>query len=312
MPGHGLMKTNWALWLSLCPKTNKRMRKMRNNFRALPIFGGLALVSVSLLLGCTAPGVKKVPEATAAPAATTPPVQTVSADALLQDMARFLAATPRFSVDVKSHFDVLQNSGQMIEFGENRTITVSRPDRFRIEAEQSDGDRHLVTYDGKDITIFSPGQKVYAQVAKPGGIDAAVTYFLRNLRMRMPLALMLRSDLPKELKARTGEVDYVERTRIDGQPAHHIAGRTDTVDYQFWIADGPKPLPLRVVLSYKTVEGEPQFRGQFVNWNLTPVLTDAEFAFKPPEGARKIAFLAELAETRNQDTVSPEPSGEQK
>ncbi|MBL0010552.1 MAG: DUF2092 domain-containing protein [Nitrosomonas sp.] len=31
---------------------------------------------------------------------------------------------------------------------------------------------------------------------------------------------------------------------IDGVPAHHLAGRTETVDYQIWIPDGAKPLLL--------------------------------------------------------------------
>ena len=286
---------------------------MNKNLRVLPIRGAFCLTCLSLLIGCAGPSAKKTPaSATAVPAVIATAAQPASAEALLKDMARFLSATPQFSVEVKGHFDVLQDSGQMIEFGENRTITVSRPDRFRLEAEQSDGVRQIVLYDGQNLTAYSPAQRVYAQVAKAGGIDAAVKYFLHDLHMRMPLALLLLSDLPKEVEARTEALAYVEKTRIDGQPAHHIAGRTATVDYQFWIAEGPKPLPLRVVLTYKTAEGEPQFRGQFGNWNLAPTITEAEFAFRPPVGTRKIAFLAELSEVWKQKATPPETPGEQK
>lgn len=284
---------------------------MNKKPRVFPMRSLCCLASLSLLIGCAGPGAKQAPApAAAAPVAASAPTQRPTAEALLKDMARFLSAAPRFSVEVKGHFDVLQDTGQMLEFGENRWIAVSRPDRFRVETEQSDGNRHAVFYDGKDITVYSPGQQVYAQTAKPGGIDAAVKYFLHDLHMRLPLALLLLSDLPKELEARTETLAYVEKTRIDGQPAHHIAGRTATVDYQFWIAEGSEPLPLRVVLTYKTVEGEPQFRGQFSNWNLAPAISEAEFAFKPPEGARKIAFLAKLPELRDQ--AGPATTGEQK
>jgi hypothetical protein len=270
----------------------------------------LCLASLTLLPGCAGPRTAKAPVAPPAAAAAASPTalpKPVPAAGLLRDMAALLSATPGFTVDVQSRYDVLQDSGQMLEFGETRSIALSRPDRLRVESEQSDGDRHTVLYDGKDLTVWNPGQQVYAQVAKPGGVDAAVKFFLRGLHMRLPLALMLRSDFAKEIEARTGEVDYVEATRIDGQPAHHVSGRTDTVDYQFWIAAGPNPLPLRAVLTYRNQEGHPQFRADFSHWNLAPRFADAEFVFNAPPNARRIAFLAELAEPQHPTAA---PTGE--
>src|SRR3989442_9323114 len=40
-----------------------------------------------------------------------------------------LAGTQSFSVSVRGDYDAVQTSGQKIEFGENRTVTLSRPDR---------------------------------------------------------------------------------------------------------------------------------------------------------------------------------------
>lgn len=234
------------------------------------------------------------------------------ARAILMRMANFLSQTQRFSVTVRSGYDVLQDSGQKIEFGETRRITVSRPNGLRVEVEHSDGDKHLVLYDGKEITAFSPAQKVFAQVSKPGGIDEAVMYFLKDLQMRLPLAALLLSRFPAEIERRTQSLDYVERTLIHGTPSQHLAARTETVDYQVWIAQGAQPLPLRVVLTYKNAEGQPGFRAQFSDWNLAPEIQDTQFAFAPPEGARKISFLAELPQITPQGTATPEQTGEQK
>ena len=88
--------------------------------------------------------------------------------------------------------------------------------------------------------------------------DEAVKYFLKDLHMRLPLAALLTSRFPAEIESRTQALDYVEKTVIDGIPAHHLAGRTETVDYQVWIAEGAQPLPLRVVLTYKNAEGQPE------------------------------------------------------
>lgn len=231
-------------------------------------------------------------------------------ETILMRMATFLAGTPRFTVTLQDRFDVLQDSGQMIEFGETRQITVSRPDGLRVELEQSDGEQHQVLYDGKDITAFSPGLNVYAQASKPGGIDQAVTFFLQDLHMRLPLAALLLGRFPEEIQRRTQELAYVEHTQVRGAPAHHLAGRTATVDYQLWIAEGARPLPLRAVLTYKNSEGHPQFRADFDDWNLSPELRDDRFAFTPPPGARRIAFVAEVPAFAGPGAAMPAPPGE--
>jgi hypothetical protein len=52
---------------------------------------------------------------------------------ILKKMSGFLATEQHFSVTIRDAFDVVQESGQKIEFGEVRTVIVSRPDRLRIE-----------------------------------------------------------------------------------------------------------------------------------------------------------------------------------
>lgn len=274
--------------------------KRRAGMRAM--LGAMILVA---MMGCAEKQAVTRPE---------PPTAAEPAEAkdILMRMANFLAKTPRFTVKLRSHYDVLQETGQMIEFGENRSITVSRPNGLRVEVEHSDGDKHLVLYDGKLITAFSPSEKVYAQTSKPGGIDAAITYFLKDLHMRLPLAALLLSRFPAEIERRTQSLDYVERTLLDGTPTHHLAGRTETVDYQLWIAEGARPLPLRAVLTYKNADGQPQFRAQFSDWNLSPEILGDQFAFTPPEGARKIAFLAEMPQVALQGAATPPQTGGQK
>ncbi len=231
---------------------------------------------------------------------------------MLMRMAEFLSKTSQFSVNLRTSYDVLQASGQMIEFGESRKIIVSRPNGLRVEVDQSNGEKQLVQYDGKEITVFSPSQNVYAQASKSGGIDEAVMYFLRDLGMRLPLAMLVTSRLPAEIDRRTQSLNYVEKTVIDGIPVHHLAARTETVDYQVWIPEGDQPLPLRIVLTYKNAQGHPAFRAQFSDWNLTPEVEDSLFAFTPSEGIQKIPFLAELPAIAHEGSTKSEQTGEQK
>ena len=69
----------------------------------------------------------------------------------VEAMANFLAKAPRLSVTADCSFDVVQNSGQKIEFGEVRAITLRRPDRVRIETTRRDGLRRGLVFDGKKL-----------------------------------------------------------------------------------------------------------------------------------------------------------------
>jgi hypothetical protein len=229
-----------------------------------------------------------------APAAAAETETQAQARAILMRMADFLAGAQRFSVTVRAGYDAVQKSGQRIEFGDMRRVTVSRPDRLRMEAERSDGVKTLTVFDGTEIVLIDETRNVYATAPQPGGLDDTIVYFVKDLGMKLPLAVLLVSQLRAELKARVRSVDYVERTNIDGAPSHHLAARTDMVDFQIWVADGDRPLPQRVVITYRQAKGEPQFWAQFSDWNLAPAIDDSTFLAKPPDGAQKVAFAAQL------------------
>jgi hypothetical protein len=229
-----------------------------------------------------------------APAATVVSESQAQANAILMRMADFLGGTQRFSVNVSGGYDAVQTSGQKIEFGELRKVTLSRPDRLRVEGERSDGAKALTVFTGKEIVLVDAASNVYATAPQPGGLDDSVVHFVKDLGMRLPLAMLLVSQLPAELKGRVRSVEYVEKTSIYGAPAHHLAARTDSVDFQVWVADGDKPLPQRIVITYKKANGEPQFRAQFADWNLEPAIVDSTFQANPPDGAQKVAFAAQL------------------
>ena len=214
---------------------------------------------------------------------------------ILKKMSEYLAQAGRFSVNVRNGYDVVQESGQKIEFGEVRKVTVSRPDHLRIETERSDGEKGLVIFDGKQITIYLPNENVYASASKPGTIDEAIQYAVRDLKIRVPLAMMLLSTLPSEIDSRVVSADYVEKTTIMDVPCDHLAVRTGQgVDFQVWVAQGEQPLPRRIVITYISETGQPQFWADLSDWNLAPEISDALFAFTPPNGADRIQFLAEV------------------
>src|SRR5207253_2054836 len=143
------------------------------------------------------------------------------------------------------------------------------------------------------ITAMDLNKKVYAQTESKASLDDSLKFLLRDLRMQLPMALLLSSQLPAALGKRVVQVDYVERTTLFGKPVHHIAGSTNSIDFQMWIGADKQPLPYRIVLTYRDAEGEPQFRGQFSNWELSPWIRSATFA-PSVANAHRIAFLPQI------------------
>ena len=212
---------------------------------------------------------------------------------LLMAMGDYLSGVDAFSVKLLAGYDVVQASGQKIEFLEARDIVLVRPDKLRVEERGGNGSTSGLLFDGSKITVWDGTEGVFAQADQPGSIDHAVVYFVRDLHMRLPLAAFLTSRLPAEFERRVRTVDYVEMTEVFGEPAHHLAGSTDTVDFQVWIADGERPLPLRIVLTYPD-SGLPQYWAQFSDWNLKPKVRKESFAFQPPPEARQILFAVQV------------------
>jgi hypothetical protein len=213
--------------------------------------------------------------------------------AVVQRMAEFLARLPRFSVTVDIGFDVVQELGQKIEFGETRKIVLRRPDHLRIDETRRNGAISGLVFDGKTLTVFNRADNVYATDAKVDGrgtVDETIAHLINDLDMRLPLAEWLDSNLPRMLGGQVREAAYVERSQIAGVPCDHVAWRGDLVDVQVWVAQGDQPLPRRLVMTYTREDGRPQFWAQFSDWNRAPAAPDSLFTFTPPAGAMKITF----------------------
>jgi hypothetical protein len=243
---------------------------------------------------------------TKSPAVAAPP-SSAAMEQLLR-MANFLARLEQFSVVLRSGYDVVQESGQKIEFGEQREMTLVRPNRFRVNARTSDGEASTAVFDGQMIKVFNATQNLYAISEISGDIDAAITHFVKDLQMRLPLALLFVTALPKELEQRLQEAEVVETTTIAGKPYLHIAARSDSVDLQVWLPTTGDPLPHRIILTYKHEEGQPQYWANFTDWNLAPNAAPSRFTLDIPKEAARIPFLAQVRRAE----ASPTTKGEEK
>jgi len=208
----------------------------------------------------------------------------------LQNMFDFIGESKKISVSVESNYDVIQKSGQSIEFGAISYWHIKRPNKVRIDIKNRDGNERNFYFDGNTITLYDKDQNVYAEVNKKGSIDQAFDYYMDELDMPLPLAELFSKEHPFNLKQKITSSTFLGDSTINGYLCDDLAYRTEDIDMQIWIQQQKNPLPQRFVITYNNSPGKPQYRAQFKNWDLSPKVPDSLFKFKPPKDAEKIQF----------------------
>jgi hypothetical protein len=208
---------------------------------------------------------------------------------MLKQMTDYLSGLQKFSVSSASVDEVVTKAGQKIQLIADSKVSVARPNRLR--SERGGNNAATFTYDGKTMSVQCLGDNTYGTVPAPPTLDATIDKMRKDYGADAPGADLLYSKpydiLMEQVKA--GQV--IGQEDLLGIQANHLAFQGDEVDWQVWIKDGPEPLPLRYVITSKTVQNQPQFTVQMTKWEPNANLDDASFAFKPPAGAKKVDKL---------------------
>jgi hypothetical protein len=221
------------------------------------------------------------------------------AEKLLKRMSDYLAGRQQFTLKAESMLEVVLTSGQKLQYDSPATLSVSRPNKFHAHRKGDLANQEFF-YDGKTLTLFNPRENLYATTAAPATLDETLDFAREKLDIIAPAAeLLYKNAADKMLKESTSGF-VVGPSVVGGVKTTHLAFRAGEIDWQIWIEDGDKPLPRKFILGSKKVSGEPEFTVLIRNWDVAPKLTDGEFNFTPPKGAKKIEFLQLSAEAKPQ------------
>ena len=243
--------------------------------------GGATSVSIALLAS--------VSLAQPAPAPAAASARDLEAMAVVDRMARTIAAAEALRMDGEIAWDVVQADGQTLEFGATRELLMKRPDRLRANLVLREGGERQLYYDGKQIVLYEPAQRVYASVARSGSVTDAARFVGGRLGVPVALAELLDPDLATKLPAQIDSARIIGTETLDGVECDHVAVRNEDAGMQLWVGKADS-LPRRITITYEQEEGRPQFRARFANWDLSPRISDSTFVFDPPEGVERIAF----------------------
>jgi hypothetical protein len=204
-------------------------------------------------------------------------------------MSDYLAAAERFSFHAEVTEEELLESGMKIQLSTEVDMVVRRPNR--LWADVDDGHAHKrFWYDGRTLTLLSVDANLYATSAVPPTIDQTIDHVMEELDVTLPLADFAYSSPNDILTAHVKSGVYAGVHLVRGVPSHHLVFSQENVDWQIWIEEGNRPLPRKLVITYKNDPAIPQFEAHLSDWDFAPHTPDEMFVFDPPDGARKIAF----------------------
>lgn len=209
----------------------------------------------------------------------------------LKRMSAYLGTQTSFELKSSGAFDLVLDDGQRLQFGDNATFKVRRPNGFVIERVGDYKDRRF-TYDGKQLTVSSPRTAYYAQVEAPPTIRETLVLAADRYGIELPLTDLFRWSEPGGGRADDiQEALYVGPALIDGTRTDHYAFREAEVDWQIWIAQGDSPVPRKIVITDRTDPSSPQYTAT-LSWNFRPAFDAQTFAFQAPAGALPIRLTA--------------------
>lgn len=216
------------------------------------------------------------------------------AEKYMRAACSYLKSQPAFSVHGESTFEQVFRKGRRLQRSRGVTLVLKRPDRLWAEVE-SDKGRRGVHYDGKILVVSDIDAKVYGRIDAPATVEAMLLYASQQFNVDIPLPDLVSEDPCAALETNVERGWYLGKNYFDGGRYHHLLFSTPDVDLQVWVSDGKEPLFRKLVLTYKTDPGEPQYGIALSNWNFAPQLGKAKFEFTPASGAHEIKFVTDEA-----------------
>lgn len=235
-------------------------------------------------------GINAVAQDGSTEAAPTKPVIDPVADKLLKDMSKTLSSAKAFTFTAAINFDQLLVSGQQIQYGGAAAMTVQRPDKVFAEF-RGDMDGKRVWYSGKDVTVLDVDKKFYGKLPVPANIDDAMDNLMDDYGFTLPLSDVVVSDPYTAFVTNVAAGVVIGDSTINGQSCKHLAFVEKYIDWQIWITNGAQALPCKLVITYKTLPGGPQYSAVFSDWAINPSIDSSVFTPVLPEGAEQISFL---------------------
>ena len=208
----------------------------------------------------------------------------------LKQMFEFMDGLQQFSVQTRNVVEDLHVSGHRVDRDMSATVTVKRPNKLRAVRGGGLGEQRFF-YDGKTLTLYNPGEKLYATEAAPPTVEKMIDFARETVGVVLPAADLLYRNAFPLLMQDVKLAAVVGRSVIGGVKCDHLLFSRPGVDFQVWVAEGKQPFPCKYVVTETGTPVTLSIATVFSDWNTRPAADDGQFTFVSPKGTEKIRFL---------------------
>lgn len=247
------------------------------------------LIAAGLTTGCSLVGADKtvVPEVT-----NIVNIQSVNDKAVaiqaMYEMSEYLRSLKTFSVSADVSFDEVLGNGQKVLLNKTVEINTKLPSKLWAKVASEYSQREFY-FDGSDFTIYTPELGYFASFSAPETVGRLVRQAKDDYDIDVPLADLFLWGTEADTTSSIGEAVIVGIDKVNGISCNHFAFREKEIDWQICIQRDGTPLPLKLVITEKNMEAQPQHIS-VMTWNITPDLSSQNYTFKAKEGDHKIAI----------------------
>lgn len=209
------------------------------------------------------------------------------ARAALAQMSKTLSAK-EFSFRVHTIRVYQDSNGRLLHIFHTIDVVVRRPDRLAIHVNGDDGSTEF-RYSGKDVGILGVEKNRYVLIPAPDNIQAMMEKVMGRLHVDFPLADFLTDSPDKAFLTGVTSGREINTVTIESMPYRHLFFvQKGGIELELWLSKNEQSLPRRLIVTYRSLAGEPNFVAEFADWNFAVHPADAEFVFRPPAGAQQV------------------------
>jgi len=212
------------------------------------------------------------------------------ADKLLTGACQALASSKAFTFHAEILFDELLPRAVKVQFAGAMDFALQRPDQLMVDYRSDLGSK-MLWYQGTTLTILDPSHNVYSILSVPGSIDGMLEQVAISQGLTIPLTDLAFSDPCQNLRKQIIFGGYIGINDVNGVDADHLAFSSSREDLQFWLARSGKAIPLKLVITYRTEPGSPEYIATFSDWKFPAELPSDRFRATLPKDVKRIEFL---------------------
>jgi hypothetical protein len=223
---------------------------------------------------------------------TPPPAPVIEQYALdrLKQMSEKLASAKAFTYRSNSFMEVqAAATGQFLTFFVDTEVALQRPNKLRVNVF-GDVPGFQFYFDGAKVSAFDPQKNVHSVSGPLSTIDEMLDFVTTRGHINFPSADFMYSNPYAVMTKNLTHAIVVGPSMVNGVPCEHFAYMEPGLNWEIWIENGKRALPLRMAMTYKQVPNFPRFMIEYKDWNLNPKLKADLFVFKAPANSRQIEF----------------------